>query len=86
MYPVATPPVRGAPVSPPAMARMEVENAARDWRDERNAGPTALEMDCRYIIADCAWKQLRVQRGQLMLCTSGLRGCLDDGGSWLEVR
>lgn len=63
IYPEATPPVRGAPVSPPAMARMEVENAARDWRDERRAGRTALEMDCRYMVVDFAWEQLMIQRG-----------------------
>lgn len=74
MYPETTPPDRGAPVSPPAMARTEVENAARDWRDERKAGRAALLMNCWYIIANCAWKQLNVQRGHLMLCTSGLRG------------
>ena len=44
-YPWTVPPDRGAPVSPPAIARTEVENAARDWRDDRKAGRTALEMD-----------------------------------------
>ncbi len=50
--PDATPAERGAPVSPLAMARVVVEKAARDWREERTAGRTALDRDCRYIIAE----------------------------------
>ncbi len=40
-HPDAWPPTRGAPVSPPAMARVVVEKAARDRRVERSAGRTA---------------------------------------------
>jgi hypothetical protein len=51
-YPDAAPVFRGAPVSPPAMARVVVEKAARDRRVERSAGRTAWTSDCRYMIDD----------------------------------
>ena len=40
-HPDAWPPTRGAPVSPPAMARVVVEKAAPDRGVERSAGRTA---------------------------------------------
>jgi hypothetical protein len=58
-HPEAAPVLRGAPVSPPAMARVVVEKAARDRRAERSAGRTAWTNDCRYMIVDCGWCAMR---------------------------
>lgn len=52
------------------MARTEVEKAARDWMDERSAGRTALEMDCRYMIVDFCLEAMDDSEGKLILCTS----------------
>jgi hypothetical protein len=51
-HPAAAPVFRGAPVSPPAMARVVVEKAARDRRVERSAGRTAWTRDGKYMIVD----------------------------------
>ncbi len=49
-YPEAAPPGLIPPVSPSAIARTVVENAARDWMDERIAGRTAWMRDVRYMV------------------------------------